>query len=144
MTDEFLQFAQKALIIKNNKLLIIKKSTKDINSPNQWEVPGGRKQVGENLEQHIIREVKEEVGLDILPKEIFDMWEFSIPVNGKKNTVVAVARFCELTNENIVITEDVIDNYKWADINEKLLDYNLIPGIRKTIEKLIAKFTNKN
>ena len=82
--------------------------------------------------------------MDILPKEIFDMWEFSIPVNGKKNTVVAVARFCELTNENIVITEDVIDNYKWADINEKLLDYNLIPGIRKTIEKLIAKFTNKN
>ena len=141
MTDEFVQFAQKALIIKNNKLLIIKKSAKDINSPNQWEVPGGRKQVGENLEQHIIREVKEEVGLYIQPKEIFDMWEFSIPVNNEKTTVVAIARFCELTNDTIVITEDEIDNYKWVAIDEKLLDYNLIPGIRKTIEKLVNKFS---
>ena len=65
------------------------------------------------------------------------MWEFSIPVNNEKTTVVAVARFCELTNDNIVITEDVIDNYKWVDIDENLLDYNLIPGIRKTIEKLV-------
>lgn len=140
MVDELLQFAQKALIIKDGKLLLIKKSSKDINSPNQWEVPGGRKQVGENLEEHIIREVKEEVGLEILPKEIFDMWEFSIPVNNEKTTVVAVARFCELTNENIVITEDVIDNYKWVNIDANLLDYNLIPGIRKTIEKLVKLY----
>ena len=140
MVDELLQFAQKALIIKDRKLLLIKKSSKDINSPNQWEVPGGRKQVGENLEEHIIREVKEEVGLEILPKEIFDMWEFSIPVNNEKTTVVAVARFCELTNENIIITEDVIDNYKWVNIDANLLDYNLIPGIRKTIEKLVKLY----
>lgn len=140
MVDELLQFAQKALIIKNRKLLLIKKSSKDINSPNQWEVPGGRKQVGENLEEHIIREVKEEVGLEILPKEIFDMWEFSIHVNNEKTTVVAVARFCELTNENIIITEDVIDNYKWVNIDANLLDYNLIPGIRKTIEKLVKLY----
>ena len=140
MVDELLQFAQKALIIKDRKLLLIKKSSKDINSPNQWEVPGGRKQVGENLEEHIIREVKEEVGLEILPKEIFDIWEFSIPVNNEKTTVVAVARFCELTNENIIITEDVIDNYKWVNIDANLLDYNLIPGIRKTIEKLVKLY----
>ena len=140
MVDELLQFAQKALIIKDRKLLLIKKSSKDINSPNQWEVPGGRKQVGENLEEHIIREVKEEVGLEILPKEIFDMWEFSIPVNNVKTTVVAVARFCELTNENTIITEDIIDKYKWVNIDANLLNYNLIAGIRKTIEKLVKLY----
>ena len=143
MTDELLQFAQKALIIKNNKLLIIKKSSKDPNSPNLWEVPGGRKQVGENLSQHIIREVKEEVGLDITPGDIFDMWEFCIPVNNQQTTVVAVARFCNLNNEEILITEDEISNYKWVDINESLLTYNFMAGIIPTIEKLVKLYTKR-
>ncbi len=133
-----MQFAQKALIIKNNKILLIKKSAKDKNSPNLWEVPGGRKQEGENLEQHIIREVQEEVGLDVTPQNIFDMYDFSIPINGKKTTVVAVARFCELVNEDLQITEDEIDNCEWVEINDDLLKYNFMPAIRKTMEKLVS------
>ena len=137
MIDEFVQFAQKAIIIKDNKLSMIKKTTKDLNNPERWEIPGGRKQVGETLDEHIIREVKEEVGLDVVPKNIFDLWEFKIKVDGKETTVVAISRFCEIVDENVNITEDVIDKCEWAEINIGLLHYNLIPGIRNTIEKLI-------
>ena len=137
MTDEFVQFAQKAIIIKDNKLLMIKKSSKDSNQPNKWEIPGGRKQIGESLDEHIIREVREEVGINIIPKDLFDIWQFSIKIEGKETTVIAVSRFCEIIDDNINITEDVIDKCEWVEINENLLDYNLIPGIRKTIEKLV-------
>jgi len=137
MEDQFVQFAQKAIIIHKNKLLMIKKSNKDNVNPYRWEIPGGRKQVGESLDEHIIREVKEEVGINIVPKDIFDLWEFEINVDGTPNTVVAVSRFCEIIDGNINLTEDVIDNCQWVEINAELLNYNLIPGIRRTIEKLI-------
>ena len=140
MIDEFIQFAQKAIIIKDNKLLMIKKTTKDLVNPERWEIPGGRKQVGETLDEHIIREVKEEVGLDVVPKNIFDLWEFKIKVDGKETTVVAISRFCEIVDENVNITEDVIDKCEWVNIDCNLLNYNLIPGIRNTIEKLVKLY----
>ncbi len=141
MTDEFVQFAQKALIIKDRKLLIIRKSTKDSNNPNKWEIPGGRKQKNETLDEQIIREVKEETSLIIKPKDIFDMWQFSIPLNDKDITVIAVARFCDVVDDNLKITEDVIDNFKWVNIDKDLLNYNFIPGIKNTIEKLVNIYT---
>lgn len=46
-----------------NKILLIKRST----SPfvGYWALPGGRSEPGETAEQTIVREVKEETGLDI-------------------------------------------------------------------------------
>ena len=141
--DELLQFAQKAFIIKNNKILLIQKSDKDLVQPNRWEVPGGRKQEGETLDEHIIREVKEEVGLDILPKNVFDMWQFTLNINDKQTTVVAVARFCDLSSTTIDLTEDVIKNYKWVEINDELLNYNFMSQIRPVIERFVKNY-NKN
>lgn len=144
MEEEYIQFAQKALIIKDNKLLIIRKSNKDKANFNLWEVPGGRKIIGETLDEQIIREVKEEVSLNIIPGQIFDMWQFKINVNNKETTIVAVARFCKLINEKINITEDVFSGYKWAEIDNSLLEYNFIPGIRNTIKKLVETYSTKN
>jgi len=119
---------------------MIKKTNKDLNNPERWEIPGGRKQVGETLDEHIIREVKEEVGLEVVPQNIFDLWEFKIKVDEKETTVVAISRFCEIVDESVSITEDVIDKCEWAEINIDLLHYNLIPGIRGTIEKLVKLY----
>lgn len=137
MDDEFLQFAQKAIIIKNNNLLIIKKSGLDKNQPFKYDLPGGRKKENENLDEHIKREVKEEVDLDIMPKDIFNMWEFKIIQNDKPTTVIAVSRFCDLMNDTISITEKEINSYEWVPINQNLLNYNFIPGIKSVVEKLI-------
>lgn len=141
--DEFLQFAQKALIIKNNKILLIKKSSKDKIQPLKYDLPGGRKKVDETLEEHIKREVKEEVGLDIVPGKLFDMWQFFIPQGDKKITGIAVARFCEIVNGDIKITEDEISSYEWFNIDKKLLELNYVSGMFKTIEKLV-NFYSKN
>ena len=143
MIDELVQFSQKALIIKDNKLLIIKKSSKDFINPNKWDCPGGRKQEGESVDEHIKREVMEEVSIEVVPKEVFDLWDFYVEVNGKKITTVSVSRFCELKDDNIQITEDCIDGYEWATIDETLLEYNFISGIRHTIEKLVDLYKSK-
>ena len=66
--DQSLQFAQKALIINNDKVLIIKNSADAKYKPNMLHLPGGRMNFGEDLEEHIIREVWEETNVKIKPE----------------------------------------------------------------------------
>ena len=48
---------------KENKILLIKRNT--IPFKGYWGLPGGRMDPGETIEQTVVREVKEETGLDV-------------------------------------------------------------------------------
>ena len=54
-----------ALIKKNNKYLIAKRSTGDPNVFGKWEFPGGKVKENESEEHAIEREIKEEFEMDI-------------------------------------------------------------------------------
>ena len=54
-----------ALIEKDGKYLIARRSTGDENVLGKWEFPGGKVQDGETEEQAIEREIKEEFEMDI-------------------------------------------------------------------------------
>jgi len=54
-----LEFAQKAFIVHDDRLLLVRKSESDPLNPGRWEVPGGRLEVAGDLDldDHIRREV---------------------------------------------------------------------------------------
>lgn len=125
-------FAQKAFILNDGKILLVKKSADDPSHPNEWEIPGGRIEFGENLEDHIKREVKEEVGLDIEPLNPIAMWTWIMHRGDDDIQVVAVGRLCRAISCNTSVENRVEDDYladiEWVDIS-KVLNYNLIPDI---------------
>ncbi len=62
--DKIKRFVVGAVIIQNNKALLLKRPADDF-FPNIFELPSGKVEENENFEQAIRREIKEETGLDI-------------------------------------------------------------------------------
>lgn len=60
----------RAAIIENNKILLVQESM-----DKKWAMPGGWADVGESPATAIIRETKEESGLDIIPKKIIGIYD---------------------------------------------------------------------
>jgi ADP-ribose pyrophosphatase YjhB (NUDIX family) len=57
------RLAVKAFIVKGNKLFAMKRAEDDVQSPEIWEIPGGRLELGEDPVLGLMREVREETGL---------------------------------------------------------------------------------
>ena len=60
-----------ALIFHGGKLLITQRQA-DAHLGGLWEFPGGKREAGETFEQCLVREIREELGVDIAVGELFE------------------------------------------------------------------------
>ncbi len=63
--------ASAALIFRDGKLLISQRRA-DAHLGGLWEFPGGKREPKETFEQCLVREIREELGLEISVGELFD------------------------------------------------------------------------
>lgn len=140
-----LQFAQKAFIVSGGRLLLVRKSASDPFHPGRWEVPGGRLEVDADLDldDHIRREVWEEVGLKIDPGPPFHLWQWYMPDRGPRGgqiRVVAAARRCRpVTLDTTLDNQDAgdhLDGCAWVPLAE-LGAYELIPSLRPVMRAFL-------
>jgi len=135
-------FAQKAFIVADGMLLAVCKSADDPNQPGLWEVPGGRMSFGEEVDAHLMREVREEVGLEIGPGQPFHVWQWQLsrpgPDGSTRNIqIVAVARICERRGGALSdagrVEDDFLGEMRWVPISE-LDTLNWIPNMLPVID----------
>ena len=80
----------KGVIIVDNKVLLLK------NEREEWDLPGGKLDASENLEQCLIREIKEEVNVDIEVLTLHKAWKKKIL---NQVEVLILVYHCELQDE---------------------------------------------
>lgn len=110
-----------ALIKKDNKILIARRSTGDESLLGKWEFPGGKVESGENEYQAIEREIKEEFELNIHAKSFLTNNVFQYPTK----TVDLRLYSCDYVSGNFKLHDH--SEYKYIDRNE-LLNYDLAPA----------------
>lgn len=127
--------SQKALITNiEGKILVLKRTPKALSNPNLWDLPGGDLEFGENAISGMIREIKEETGLDINELRPFDV---DSRIDEKGDFWVTVAYESEHKSGNIVLSFEH-DEYKWVSRGESL-SLNLPDKIKGFIEKYGTK-----
>ncbi len=67
-----------ALIFRDGKLLIAQRHAKS-HLGGLWEFPGGKREAGETFEQCLVREICEELGVDISAGELFEEVSHTYP-----------------------------------------------------------------
>ena len=71
-------------------IVLTRRSSALKNHPGQWALPGGRREQGEGLEQTALRELNEEVGLDLPPENVIGCLDDFITRSGFIITPVIV------------------------------------------------------
>jgi len=60
-----------AVIVKDGRVLLVQRGTEP--ALGRWSIPGGLIEVGEALSEAVVREVREETGLEIEPVELVEL-----------------------------------------------------------------------
>ncbi len=117
-------------IIKDNEEVLIALRPEDAMLGGLWEFPGGKQKEGEDIEQTVVRELKEELGVDVavtnpLMKLNHGYSHFKITLH---------AYLCELKNGKP--EPKTSQQLKWVSVSE-LDQYPFPKANRKLTEKLM-------
>lgn len=129
-----------ALIIKNKKVLMILRH--DPHRPEyhlKWEFPGGGVEFGEQIYENIIRETKEETGLDI---HIVQMLQH-IGVEAQtyptfSYQVYLIPYVCTVIGGVETAAEEEVADMRWFDLDE-VLEYDLVGENKRMYQRLLPE-----
>ncbi|MFP4567667.1 MAG: (deoxy)nucleoside triphosphate pyrophosphohydrolase [Candidatus Woesearchaeota archaeon] len=101
-------------IIRDNGLILIaqRNSTSSLEA-NKWEFPGGKVEVLEDPKVCLIREIKEEMNIDIAISSLFDVVYQVYDLGADKIHVILIAYLADFVKGDIAAID--CQNYKWVD-----------------------------
>lgn len=119
------------IYIKDRKILSTRSKGKDA-----WYIPGGKREKGESDKEALIREVKEELSVDLLPETITYMDTFKAQAHGKPEGV-----FVQMISYTGVYKGEL---HPAAEIEEmKYLTADTDPNLLSPVDRIIFAYLKK-
>lgn len=127
------------LIIKENKVLLVKHGERASHITGVYGWPGGRYEEGESPRQAAVRELFEETGLKTSEEDLievhYDLGEVTLErKNGLIQTFTATLFLCEDYEGDLQGNEETIP--EWVAI-EELEKYHLLPNTKRVVHFLL-------
>lgn len=120
-----------AAVIQNEegKILIAQRNLKK-SQGGLWEFPGGKIEPNETKEDAIIREIKEEMDIDIETKKFIDQKVFNYP----EKDINLIAIECKQISGDIKLNEH--EDFKWVSKSE-LKKFNFAPADEFIVQAIL-------
>jgi nucleoside triphosphatase len=103
---------------------------------NAYTVPGGHIELGETMEDALIREIKEETNLDIFDIELLTFQEFIYDNEFWEKRHFIFFDFAAKTNSTNVVLNDEAQDYVWVSL-DNVFELNLDKYTKRAIEKYL-------
>jgi 8-oxo-dGTP diphosphatase len=126
-----------AVAIEGGKVLLVRRGHEPLKG--EWSLPGGALELGETLQQGVVREVLEETGLIVEPLgmvEVLDRISQDEPSGRIRYHYVLVDFLCRVTGGTLSGGSDA-DEARWVTLEElqEHGEYRLAPLTVQVIEK---------
>jgi 8-oxo-dGTP diphosphatase len=118
-----------AVMLKDGKVLIAQRQAGS-HMEFKWEFPGGKLEPDESPEECIVREIKEELDLDIQVIDIYKVVNFKY----EEKDILLLCYHCKvLSGEGLPLE---CNDFRWVE-REELAAYDYVPADLPIVEKLI-------
>lgn len=122
-----------ACILRRGRLLLIRRGADP--GKGKWSIPGGLVELGENVEDAMVREAKEEVGLDVKAVKLVDVFDsLTLDEQGHIQYHFVVVNFLVRVVGGRLRTGDDVVESKWVPLNE-VEKYDLTRSFRAFFKK---------
>lgn len=105
------------------------------NDREEWELLGGRLELGEEPSQTVIREVFEESGLVVVAGELIDVWVQPVNPDASKNVLIA-AYDCPVLSAQQPTVSDEHSDVRWWSL-DVLQTLPLPAGYQRAVESAV-------
>jgi 8-oxo-dGTP diphosphatase len=123
-----------AVVIDGTKVLLVRRGNEPLKG--EWSLPGGALEVGETLQQGVVREVLEETGVTVAPAGVVEILD-RIVRDGESGRVryhyVLIDFVCRVIGGSPLVGSDA-DEVQWVD-RGVLDEYRVAPVTVQVIEK---------
>ncbi len=118
-----------AAMIREGKVLIAQRESGS-HMEFRWEFPGGKLEPEESPEECIIREIKEELDMDIEVLDIYKVVKFKY----EEKDILLLCYLCKVIKGEGRTLE--CNDFRWVK-REELVDFDFVPADLPVVEKLI-------
>jgi 8-oxo-dGTP diphosphatase len=124
-----------AVVIDGTKVLLVRRGQEPLKG--EWSLPGGALELGETLQQGVVREVLEETGLIVVPGGIIEILDRITPdeASGRvRYHYVLIDFVCHVSGGALCSASDA-EEVRWVERDQLQNGFRLAPVTMVVIEK---------
>ena len=131
------------VVMKEGKVLILQRHKNEDIYPNMWELPSGKREPFELSENSLIREVREETGLDVKIVIPFSVFDYQIEKPDEIRDSTQINFLVTLVNNQVVVLSEEHQEFAWIT-REEIDKYDITEATKNVIQEafeIINKLT---
>lgn len=106
-----------AIVLREGRILLVRRANPPLQG--HWSIPGGLVETGETIKEAVIREVREETGLEVEPLQLVEVFERILRDNESRVQYhyVLIDYWCRVVAGEAQAGSDVSE-VRWANCDE--------------------------